>query len=143
MRISIKKVFVATFFALFLIFGFTVKTSADDGMCSMVPSMPASEIIADNVQDAIISEIDVPEIAQMIDSLEPMITPRSAKGCWKYIYTADPYSFFKHTKTGQWRMIQTTSTLNHTTNTIIGGWANAPSAVMYYNAAYKNLLGGC
>lgn len=29
MRISIKKVFVATFFALFLIFGFTVKASAD------------------------------------------------------------------------------------------------------------------
>lgn len=40
-------------------------------------------------------------------------------------------------------MVQTTSTLNHTTNTIIGGWANVPSAVMYYNAAYKNLLGGC
>lgn len=40
-------------------------------------------------------------------------------------------------------MVQTTSNLNHTVNTVIGGWTKAPSALIYYNPAYEKVLGGC
>ena len=45
-----------------------------------------------------------------------------AAGKWVYQYTVEPYSFYKNSATGKVKMVQTTSTWNHTINNIIGGW---------------------
>lgn len=46
-------------------------------------------------------------------------------------------------KTGQLRVVQTTSIINHTVNTIVGGIASKDPSypIPYYNARFVGLLG--
>lgn len=145
----LKKIMLVSLSVVAFMVGVTV--SADEDTCLAVPSMPMSQIIEQQVPDAIVSDFDIPDYPEPEDNASSRasymgvfaVLPFGSNGCWEYKYTADPYSFFKHTGTGQWRMVQTTSTVNHTVNTMIGGYVGAPSALTYYNPAYKNLLGGC
>ncbi|MFU2206810.1 hypothetical protein [Streptococcus pluranimalium] len=108
--------------------------------------MALSEAIDAGVKEAIITDFDIPEyyrVNKALGRLRVWVYPGAGGGCWKYAYTAAPYSFYKHTATGEWKMVQTTSNLNHTVNTVIGGWAKAPSALIYYNPVYEKVLGGC
>lgn len=94
------------------------------------PHMKLSEAIASDVHEAILTDIDVPEIANKLNEIAAHSrTTRSAKkkGHWKYMYTAEPYAFYRNTKTKQWKMVQVTSTTQHVVNTMVGGYAGAPS----------------
>lgn len=112
----------------------------------VIPKMSLSDAINAEVTDAIITDFDIPKFQAVNKALERVrvwVHPGAGKSCWEYKYTADPYSFYRHTASGEWRLVQTTSSLSHTVNTVVGGWAGAKSATMYYNPAYKNVLGGC
>ena len=66
------------------------------------------------------------------------------KGKWIYKYTVDPYSFFENSVTHKIRIVQTTSTVDHVVHTVIEGVTTHSSPFfpsMYYNPAYKHLLG--
>lgn len=73
------------------------------------------------------------------------LEPSYRSGCWKYLYTIEPYSYYRHTGTGKLTRLQTTSTVNHTVNTIVGGWAAHSSSwpIPTYNPAFAGLMGGC
>lgn len=73
------------------------------------------------------------------------LEPGYRSGCWKYLYTIEPYSYYQHTGTGKLTSLQTTSTVNHTVNTVIGGWATHSSSwpIPTYNPAFAGLMGGC
>lgn len=97
-----------------------------------IPVLPASEVIAENIPDAIVSETDIPEF----NSNSFMISDRN--------WVANTYSYYQHSGTGQWRMLQTTSTVKHTVNTVVNGVATHSSSwpVPYYNSEFAHLLGG-
>ncbi|MGL9971868.1 hypothetical protein [Enterococcus sp. DIV1420a] len=99
-----------------------------------VPVMSLSEAIESGATEVILSEIDIPEIADELDKVaDNSYLLFRAKGYWKYKYTAEPYAFYQHTTTKKWKMVQVTSTTNHLVNTMIGGWAGAPSWNISYN----------
>ncbi|MGT2732824.1 hypothetical protein [Streptococcus ruminantium] len=66
----------------------------------------------------------------------------STLGRWEYMYTIEPFAFFKNTKTGAITNVQVTSTVEHTVNNIVNGWVtrgpnyNFP----YYNPAHRHLM---
>lgn len=112
-----------------------------------IPVLPASEVIAKHIPDAIISETDIPEFdfnSFMISDRNWVANTYGNGGKWIYKYTIEPYRYYQHSGTGQWRMIQTTSTVNHTVNTIVNGIATNSSSwpIPYYNPAFAHLLGG-
>ena len=112
-----------------------------------IPILPASEVIAKNIPDAIVSETDIPEFnfnSFMISDRNWVANTSGNAGKWIYKYTIDPYSYYQHSGTGQWRMLQTTSTVNHTVNTVVNGVVTHSSSwpVPYYNPAFAHLLGG-
>ena len=50
---------------------------------------------------------------------------RSAGGNWVYMYTAEPYAFYRHSKTKKWKMVQVTPTWTHVQNTVVNGWISS------------------
>lgn len=112
-----------------------------------IPVLPASEVIAENIPDAIVSETDIPEFnfnSFMISDRNWVANTYGNGGKWLYKYTIAPYSYYQHSGTGQWRMLQTTSTVKHTVNTVVNGVATHSSSwpVPYYNSEFAHLLGG-
>lgn len=112
-----------------------------------IPVLPASEVIAENIPDAIVSETDIPEFnfnSFMISDRNWVANTYGNGGKWIYKYTIDPYSYYQHSGTGQWRMLQTTSAVNHTVNTVVNGVVTHSSSwpIPYYNPAFAHLLGG-
>jgi hypothetical protein len=65
----------------------------------------------------------------------------SSSGKWVYQYTVDPYSFYRNSKTGKIRYIQTTSTVTHVINLVGSLGYGSSTSYLYYNPAYKHLLG--
>ena len=68
---------------------------------------------------------------------------KKKKGHWVYLYTIDPYSFYRNTATHEIHIIQTTSTIDHLIHTSIEGSTTHSTSypVPYYDARYKNLMG--
>ncbi len=128
-----------------------------------LPKVKLSEGIKENMKDFIVTEMDVPEIAKVIKNRENTIEmndnnivrqyrthfyKKAAKKKkrtykWQYLYTVEPFSFYKNRKTGQIRAKQTTSTLVHTANTVVSGVGTRRSSfpIPYYNAKFVGLLG--
>lgn len=46
-------------------------------------------------------------------------------GTWVYQYTAEPYAFYKHTGTGQWKAVQVTPNWEHAKNVVVNGWISS------------------
>lgn len=69
-------------------------------------------------------------------------SPGKPLGRWEYIYTIEPFAYFKNTKTGAITMVQATSSVNHTVNTMVDGWVtHGPNYNFpYYNPAHRYLL---
>lgn len=65
---------------------------------------------------------------------------KHAENIFLYKYTVDPYSFFENSVTHKIRIVQTTSALDYVVHTAIEG-VTTHSSSMYYNPAYKHLLG--
>ncbi|MBO0477961.1 hypothetical protein DOK76_12880 [Vagococcus sp. DIV0080] len=108
----------------------------------MVPEMSLSEAINAGVSEAILTDIDVPEIAEKLNELgeKPGINNRvkraASSGEWKYMYTAEPYAFYQHTKTKKWKLVQVTPTAGHVANTMIGGYVGAPWSISHNKPKY-------
>lgn len=140
---KLRGISLSLFFVLSIFFFFyNTNVKADE-----VPVLPASEVIANNVPDAIVSETNIPEFnfnSFMISDRAWVANTYGNSGKWIYKYTIDPYSYYQHSGTGQWRMLQTTSIVNHTVNTIVNGVVTHSSSwpVPYYNPAFAHLLGG-
>lgn len=98
------------------------------------PEMSLSEVIQSGTTEAILTEVDIPEIARELNKVADTSYPSfRAVGYWKYKYTAEPYAFYQHTSTKKWKVVQVTSTMNHLVNTMIGGWVGAPAWNVSYN----------
>lgn len=119
-----------------------IPTVLSDSNDYKVPEMPLSEAIISGASEAILTDIDIPEIADQLDLLSesPVTnfrTKRSASsGYWQYKYTAQPYAFYQHTKTKQWKLVQVTSTASHVANTMIGGYVGAPWSISHSKPKY-------
>ncbi|HIR59309.1 MAG TPA: hypothetical protein IAB38_04590 [Candidatus Onthousia excrementipullorum] len=46
-------------------------------------------------------------------------------GYWQYMYTAEPYAFYRHTRTKEWKTVQVTPTWKHVGKTIVNGYFNS------------------
>lgn len=46
-------------------------------------------------------------------------------GRWEYMYTAEPYAFYRNTATMEWKMVQVTPTWTHVQNTVVNGWMSS------------------
>ena len=44
---------------------------------------------------------------------------------WEYMYTVQPYAFYRNSVTGQWRTGQVTGTVDHVFRIIGDGWGSA------------------
>ena len=44
---------------------------------------------------------------------------------WEYMYTVQPYAFYRNSVTGQWRIVQVTGTVDHVFRIIGDGWGSA------------------
>ena len=44
---------------------------------------------------------------------------------WEYMYTVQPYAFYRNSVTGQWRTVQVTGTVDHVFRIIGDGWGSA------------------
>lgn len=44
---------------------------------------------------------------------------------WEYMYTVQPYAFYRNSVTGQWRTVQVTDTVTHVFRIIGDGWGSA------------------
>lgn len=86
-------------------------------------------------KEVIIAEIDIPEAEKILNSIR-MIMPRSAGGDWVYMYTAEPYAFYRHSKTKKWKMIQATPTWTHVQNTVVNGWLSSISGGYDYATSF-------
>lgn len=51
--------------------------------------------------------------------------PGNVYSKWIYKYTAAPYDFYYNPYLGTWKMVQTTSYMNHMVQTIFNGWATS------------------
>ena len=140
---KIKGISLILLFILSIFFVFVSRSVKADE----VPVLPASEVVANNVSDAIVSETNISEFnfnSFMISDRVWVANTSGNAGRWIYRYTIDPYSYYQHSGSGQWRMLQTTSTVNHTVNTIVNGVATNSSSwpIPYYNPEFAHLLGG-
>ncbi|MFM1514728.1 hypothetical protein ABGF49_05675 [Helcococcus ovis] len=48
-----------------------------------------------------------------------------SKEKWIYMYTAQPYAFYKNSKTGEIKMVQVTSINQHLINVVTKKWADS------------------
>ena len=89
------------------------------------PRMSLTQALKSHQSEVIITDMDIPLVQQTLNNL-PFYTDRSAgKGRWVYMYTAQPYAFYRNTKTKEWKMVQVTPYSTHIANTIINGWATS------------------
>lgn len=93
--------------------------------------MTMTEFIESGATEAIITNIDIPEIKETLENI-PFYTDRSDSGYWKYMYTYQPYAFYRHTKTRKWKVVQVTAIPTHVTNIIVNSWANAAAGGLRY-----------
>ncbi|ELY5748723.1 hypothetical protein RYR35_001998 [Streptococcus iniae] len=96
-----------------------------------LPRMTLSEALRKGVKEVIITEIDIPEAAELLETL-PMMMPRSSGGKWVYMYTAEPYALYRHSKTMEWKMVQVTPTWQHVQNTVVNGWMSSMAGSYNY-----------
>ncbi|MDU3152674.1 MAG: hypothetical protein E7K18_09515 [Anaerococcus vaginalis] len=100
-----------------------------------LPEMKLSEVIENNVKEAIITDFDVPGFPQPpidnsydYNSYGFMVLAskkKSSKGKWVYMYTAQPYAFYRNSKTGAIKVVQVTPTAQHVANVVTKGWADS------------------
>lgn len=100
-----------------------------------LPEMKLSEVIENNVKEAIITDFDVPGFPQpSIDNsydynsygfMVLASKKKSSKGKWVYMYTAQPYAFYRNSKTGAIKVVQVTPTAQHVANVVTKGWADS------------------
>lgn len=109
-----------------------------------LPEMKLSEVIENNVKEAIITDFDVPGFPQPpIDNtydyddyddyndynnygfMVLASKKKSSKGKWVYMYTAQPYAFYRNSKTGAIKVVQVTPTAQHVANVVTKGWADS------------------
>ncbi len=97
--------------------------------------MKLSEVIYNNIKEAIITDFDVPGFPQpTIDKsydynnygfMVLASTNKSSKGKWVYMYTAQPYAFYRNSKTGAIKVVQVTPIAQHVVNVVTKGWADS------------------
>ncbi|MGG6823910.1 hypothetical protein [Streptococcus canis] len=109
----------------------SVQTTALKDQDKELPRMTLYEALTSGVQEAIITEIDIPVAAEFLESL-PMMIPRSSGGKWVYMYTAEPYALYRHSKTKEWKMVQVTPTWQHVQNTVVNGWISSMAGSYNY-----------
>ena len=112
-----------------------------------LPHVTLSELYASDLQEAVVTDLPATsDVSTDTSSLFGIYVnlPFGNGGRWVYKYTVDPYSFYQNSATGEWRTLQTTSTVNHTVNTVVNGVVTHSSSwpVPYYNPAYAHLMGG-
>lgn len=128
-----KKVMLL-FVALVSLFVFQDNVSADT-LDDNLPQMTLSEALKSGEKEVIITEIDIPEAAKVLNSI-PMRIPRSVGGDWVYMYTAEPYAFYRHSKTKKWKMVQVTPTWTHVQNTVVNGWISSMAGGYDYATSF-------
>lgn len=97
-------------------------------------------------KDFIVSEMDNENLNKVIKENENNLkvipsnnisfySKKSKK--WKYMYTVEPYSFYKNDK-GQIRVVQTTPTTEHVANTVVNGVVTNSTSwpIPVYNGKY-------
>ncbi len=124
---------------LIIIFNANKSYASSDVYSKDLPKLKLSEVIKNNVKEAIITEIDVQGFPQINNSDDNMVNEnmvlfravkkkkpkKSSKGRWIYMYTAQPYAFYRNSKTGQIKVIQVTSIPQHVINVVTKGWADS------------------
>ncbi|HEL1781917.1 TPA: hypothetical protein ACT2IN_002096 [Streptococcus suis] len=128
-----KKI-ILLFVALVSLFVFQNNVSADT-LDDNIPQMTLSEALKSGEKEVIITEIDIPEAAKVLNSIR-MRMPRSAGGDWVYMYTAEPYAFYRHSKTKKWKMVQVTPTWTHVQNTVVNGWISSMAGGYDYATSF-------
>lgn len=144
----LKKFIAVSIIAILSAFIFNTNVNADV-QSDNLPHLTLSELYLSDVQDAIITDFDIPDFpVQEISEPEPVYTifvnlPFGNGGRWVYKYTVDPFSFYQNSVTGEWRTLQTTSTVDHTVYTVVNGVVTRSTSwpTPYYNPAYAHLMG--
>ncbi|MCO4526346.1 hypothetical protein Si107_01688 [Streptococcus infantarius subsp. infantarius] len=145
----LKKIITFGVVAILSFFTFSTQVYADE-QSDNLPHLTLSELYLSDTQEAIITDFDIPDFpAPEVSNQEPIYTilvnlPFGNGGRWIYKYTVDPFSFYQNSVTGEWRTLQTTSTVDHTVYTIVNGVVTRSTSwpTPYYNPAYAHLMGG-
>ncbi|WP_288530528.1 hypothetical protein [uncultured Secundilactobacillus sp.] len=112
-----------------------VPATTEINSVTAVPKMSLSQALQSGVHEAILTDLDVPAIANKLNAVSKKAAIASrhrfaakksnSKGKWVYMYTAEPYAFYRNSKTKEWKMVQVTPTVSHVVNTIVGGYVNS------------------
>lgn len=148
-NMRLKKFVKFGLIAILSVFIFSVRVQADEQFDTL-PRLTLSELYLSDAQEAIITDFDIPDFpVQELSDPEPVYTifvnlPFGNGGRLVYKYTVDPFSFYQNSVTGEWRTLQTTSTVDHTVYTIVNGVVTRSTSwpTPYYNPAYEHLMGG-
>ena len=103
-----------------------------------VPEMSLSQVIKSGASEAILTDIDIPSVKSQLDALPQqsgtrfLMRARSSAGRWVYMYTAEPYAFYRNSKTKKWKVVQVTPTTKHVINTMINGYVNSYGNHVFY-----------
>ncbi len=103
-----------------------------------VPQMSLSQAIKSGASVVILTDIDIPAVKAELDNAsqqtaaKSFMRARSSTGKWVYMYTAEPYAFYRNTKTKKWKMVQVTPTTTHVLNTMINGYVNSYGNHVFY-----------
>ena len=128
---KLKKMLCIFCFSLFSLVTFGTSNVLGDETSDSTPRMSVSEFINSDLEEAIITDFDIPEYdlranfkrSKRSYALNPEFG--GSVGTWVYKYTVEPYALYQNSVTKEWKMVQVTDYVTHTTNTIVNGWMNS------------------